>query len=140
MCLDKCIASHRVLIIAVPPYVLLSAQVHVVHNEADYHYLLGLSELDRENVLADRCRLHANARSGAWAVHAAAGARFQAHPRSVNGGNGAGPSRPPSPSLMDTSRTVTVPHMRPGDNSAEVEQSAPMTRARTGAVLKVRIE
>ena len=127
MCLDKCIASHRVLIIAVSPYVLLSAQVHVVHNEADYHYLLGLSELDRENVLADRCRLHANARSGAWAVHAAAGACFQAHPRSVNGGNGAGPSRPTSMYRVDISRME------------EVDQSAPMTRARTGALLKVSI-
>ena len=49
------------------------------------------------------------------------------HTTSLNGGNGAGPSRPPSTSCLDTSRTITVQHMSrnashaaPGDDSEEV--------------------
>ena len=38
---------------------------------------------------------------------------------------------------LDTSRTITVQHM---SCSEELVQSGPMTRARTGAVVKVRIE
>ena len=73
-------------------------------DEADLAYLIGLNELDREIILATRSQTRA------WVFQQA----YHAHARSVDGGNGAGPSKPASTYQLDTSMTASVQPNSPG--------------------------
>ena len=88
--------------------------------EADLAYLLGLPQPHREYILTERAKKESDIQNRHRIIEQANAA--------MNGGNGAGPSRPTSTYRVDISRTE------------EVDQSAPMTRARTGALFKVSIE
>ena len=88
----------------------MPAQVHLVLDEADLAYLIGLNELDREIILATQSQIEFDAQTRAWVFQQA----YHAHARSVDGGNGAGPSRPASTYELDTSMTASVQPNSPG--------------------------
>jgi len=99
---EKCNVSHQTRIIAVAPKIILFAQVHLVRDAKDCADLIACSELEREDILAERSLEEDNAKLFAWVLQQAFGAQ--------------------------------------GDAAEQVVQSAPLTRAKTGAVVKVRIE
>ena len=92
----------------------MPTQVNVVQGKADFLYLMGLKELYREDLPAERSKEETNANNCAWALKQVDGARYHAQARSMDGGNGAGPSRPASTYRLDISRTASVQPNSPG--------------------------